>query len=121
MSQEIAKAPPVSALQCRDISVHYGEVTALVAVSLAFAPILIHAVVGQNGAGKTTFARVVAGIVKPMSGALAIDGREIPTGNVSQARAAGVELVKTTTPFALPVGGKRLSNCACEVSCRAGA
>jgi general nucleoside transport system ATP-binding protein len=100
VSQAIAKAPPVSALQCRDISVHYGEVTALVAVSLAFAPKLIHAVVGQNGAGKTTFARVVAGIVKPMSGALAIDGREIPTGNVSQARAAGVELVHQS--FALP-------------------
>ena len=31
-------------------------------------PGLIHAVVGQNGAGKTTFARVAAGLVRPQSG-----------------------------------------------------
>jgi len=96
----LAEAPTAFALQCRDISVQYGEVAALVGVSLAFAPKLIHAVVGQNGAGKTTFARVAAGIVKPVSGTLAIGGREIPTGNVGQARAAGVELVHQS--FALP-------------------
>jgi general nucleoside transport system ATP-binding protein len=96
----IAEAPPDYALQCRDISVHYGEVAALVAVSVAFAPKLIHAVVGQNGAGKTTFARVAAGIVKPISGALAIGGREVPTGNVREVRSAGVELVHQS--FALP-------------------
>lgn len=96
----IAETSPDSALQCRDISVRYGEVDALISVSVAFAPQLIHAVVGQNGAGKTTFARVAAGIVKPISGALAIGGRELPTGNVSYARAAGVELVHQN--FALP-------------------
>ncbi|HLJ69797.1 MAG TPA: ATP-binding cassette domain-containing protein, partial [Roseiarcus sp.] len=95
-----SEAPWPSALQCRDISVQYGEVAALVGVSLAFAPKLIHAVVGQNGAGKTTFARVAAGIVKPISGTLAIAGKEISTGNVGQARAAGVELVHQS--FALP-------------------
>jgi len=95
-----SEAPSPSALQCRDISVQYGEVAALVGVSLAFAPKLIHAVVGQNGAGKTTFARVAAGLVKPVSGTLAIGGKEIPTGNVGLARAAGVELVHQN--FALP-------------------
>ncbi|MBV9705443.1 MAG: hypothetical protein JO163_22175, partial [Methylobacteriaceae bacterium] len=39
------------ALECRDVSVNYGDVTALAGVSVAFAPRLIHAVVGQNGAG----------------------------------------------------------------------
>jgi simple sugar transport system ATP-binding protein len=57
-------------------------------------------VVGQNGAGKTTFARVVAGIVKPVAGQLTILGRDIATGKVSEARAAGVELVHQR--FALP-------------------
>jgi ABC-type uncharacterized transport system ATPase subunit len=96
----IPEAPRDFALQCRDISVQYGDVAALVGVSVAFAPRLIHAVVGQNGAGKTTFARVAAGIVKPISGALAIRGRDVPTGNVNQARLAGVELVHQS--FALP-------------------
>jgi simple sugar transport system ATP-binding protein len=93
-------APCDFALQCRDISVQYGDVAALVSVSVAFAPKLIHAVVGQNGAGKTTFARVAAGLVKPIAGALAIGGRDVPTGSVVQARAGGVELVHQS--FALP-------------------
>ncbi len=94
--------PPetATALECRDVSVTYGDVAALVGVSVALAPRLIHAVVGQNGAGKTTFARVAAGIVKPASGAVVINGREVPVGNVGRARAAGVELVHQS--FALP-------------------
>ena len=90
----------VSALQCRGVSVNYGDVAALVGVSVAFAPNQIHAVVGQNGAGKTTFARVAAGIVKPQAGTLLIAGEDVPTGNVTLARKAGVELVHQS--FALP-------------------
>jgi simple sugar transport system ATP-binding protein len=90
----------VPALECRDIAVQYGEVAALSGVSAAFAPRLIHAVVGQNGAGKTTFARVAAGIVAPQRGSLAIAGRAVATGHVRAARAAGVELVHQS--FALP-------------------
>ena len=88
------------ALECRDVTVHYGEVAALVGVSVAFPPRMIHAVVGQNGAGKTTFARVAAGLVKPVAGTLSIGGRVVPTGNVNLARGAGVELVHQS--FALP-------------------
>ena len=50
------------ALECRDVTVKFGDVTALADVSVSFAPGRIHAVVGQNGAGKTTFARVAAGL-----------------------------------------------------------
>jgi ABC-type uncharacterized transport system ATPase subunit len=94
--------PPdqIIALECRDVTVHYGEVAALAGVSVAFPPRMIHAVVGQNGAGKTTFARVAAGLVKPVAGTLSIGGRVVPTGNVNLARGAGVELVHQS--FALP-------------------
>jgi len=95
-----AEAGPPLALEAGNISVQYGDVAALTDVSVAFTPKQIHAVVGQNGAGKTTFARVVAGIVKPLAGRLAILGREIATGKVNEARAAGVELVHQS--FALP-------------------
>src|SRR5690242_15740065 len=88
------------ALECRDVTVHYGDVAALDGVSVAFQPRMIHAVVGQNGAGKTTFARVAAGLVKPVSGTVTIEGRDVPTGNVNLARIAGVELVHQS--FALP-------------------
>jgi len=80
--------------------VNYGNVVALRGVGIGFASGQIHAVVGQNGAGKTTFARVCAGIVRPTSGRLLVQGREISTGHVNLARAAGVELVHQS--FALP-------------------
>jgi simple sugar transport system ATP-binding protein len=91
---------PVVDLECRDVTVTYGDVVALKGVSVAFEPRRIHAVVGQNGAGKTTFARVCAGIVRPVSGELRIAGQPVPTGKVNQARASGVELVHQS--FALP-------------------
>jgi ABC-type uncharacterized transport system ATPase subunit len=90
----------VPALDCHDISVTYGDVKALAGVNAAFEPGLIHAVVGQNGAGKTTFARVVSGLVKPGAGSVAIFGNQLNAGNVQAARAAGVELVHQS--FALP-------------------
>ena len=78
----------------------YGEVVALSGVSAAFEPGLIHAVVGQNGAGKTTFARTAAGLVKPTTGAVAVNGTDLPGGSVNKARLAGVQLVHQS--FALP-------------------
>ena len=87
-------------LACRNVSVRYGDVMALDDVSIAFPRGMIHAVVGQNGAGKTTFARVVSGLVRPNQGTVEIGGSLIAGGNVNDARRAGVELVHQS--FALP-------------------
>jgi ABC-type uncharacterized transport system ATPase subunit len=89
-----------TALACRDVTVRYGEVVALQDVGVAFERARIHAVVGQNGAGKTTFARVCAGIVRPTTGVLWIDDAPVALGNVRAARLAGVEIVHQS--FALP-------------------
>ncbi len=88
------------ALRCRDIHVAYGDVIALTEIGIEFEQGMIHAVVGQNGAGKTTFARVAAGLVRPDAGTLSINGRELRFGRVASARDAGVELVHQN--FALP-------------------
>ena len=88
------------ALRCRGIRVAYGSLVALDDLSIAFARGRIHAVVGQNGAGKTTFARTAAGLVRPDAGALFVDGRALRPNRVADARAAGVELVHQS--FALP-------------------
>ena len=88
------------ALACTDLTVAYGDVIALRDATVEFEPARIHAVLGQNGAGKTTFARVCAGMIRPASGRLSIAGRDLPTGDVHAARAAGVEIVHQS--FALP-------------------
>ncbi|MEI2690978.1 MAG: ATP-binding cassette domain-containing protein [Anaerolineae bacterium] len=69
-------------------------------VSIAFQPGRIHAVVGQNGAGKTTFARAVMGLVRPATGEVELAGRKLPPGDVVAARAAGIDMVHQS--FALP-------------------
>ncbi|MGJ7613505.1 MULTISPECIES: ABC transporter ATP-binding protein [unclassified Variovorax] len=97
-SSETCPAPP--ALVLDGVTVQYDTVKALSGVSIAFAQGQIHAVVGQNGAGKTTFARVCSGLVKPTQGRVRIGEHEIRTGHVNAARAAGVELVHQS--FALP-------------------
>ena len=89
-----------AALEGRGVTVRFGPVVALSDVSVAFEAGLVHAVVGQNGAGKTTFARVAAGLLKPEPGAVLVHGREIQPGRVKEARSAGVELVHQS--FALP-------------------
>lgn len=93
-------SPARPALVLDGVTVQYDTVKALSDVSIAFEEGRIHAVVGQNGAGKTTFARVCSGLVKPTQGRVRIGEHEIRTGHVNAARAAGVELVHQS--FALP-------------------
>ena len=88
------------AVECANVTVRYGDVVALRDVSVAFERGRIHAVVGQNGAGKTTFARVCAGLVRPSAGRLDVEGRPLPAGDVGASRERGVEIVHQS--FALP-------------------
>ncbi len=87
-------------LRCEDISVAYGDFLALQPTSLSFAKGKIHVLVGQNGAGKTSFARVLAGIVPPHTGQFWIHGRALPAANVRSVRAAGLDIVHQR--FTLP-------------------
>jgi simple sugar transport system ATP-binding protein len=60
----------------------------------------VHVIVGQNGAGKTTFARVLAGLVEPAEGTVQIGDHLLAGGDVAESRACGVEMVHQH--FALP-------------------
>jgi simple sugar transport system ATP-binding protein len=62
-------------LDVNDVTMKFGDFAALSHVTASFAPGKVHAVVGQNGAGKTTFARVVCGLYDPTEGAVELDGR----------------------------------------------
>jgi simple sugar transport system ATP-binding protein len=87
-------------LACDGLTIRFGEFTALADVTLSLAPNRIHAVCGQNGAGKTSFARACAGLIVPAAGSITIGGKPLAAGQVTAARAAGVELVHQS--FALP-------------------
>jgi ABC-2 type transport system ATP-binding protein len=55
----------------------YGSFTAVDGVSLDVLPGQIHGFLGPNGAGKTTTIRIVAGLLKPTRGRVAIAGHDL--------------------------------------------
>jgi signal transduction histidine kinase/ABC-type multidrug transport system ATPase subunit len=61
------------------LTVRFGSLTALDGVSLAVRPGEIVALAGENGAGKTTLIRAVSGDVAPLSGAIRLGGRLVPS------------------------------------------
>ena len=64
-------------LEVRGLSVAYGDATALDGVSLAMAAGEIVAIVGANGAGKTSLIRSIGGVLAPRGGSIRFEGREI--------------------------------------------
>lgn len=64
-------------LQVRDVTVRYGGVEALSEVSLSVRPGEVVALLGANGAGKTSLLRSISGLVPIHSGAVVFQGAEI--------------------------------------------
>jgi branched-chain amino acid transport system ATP-binding protein len=71
-------------LEVTDLQVAYGEARALFGVSLSVARGSVTAVLGANGAGKSSLASAVAGVVHPSAGRVVFDGHDI-TGKSSHA------------------------------------
>jgi len=69
-------------LELMDLSVSYGNISALKGVSLKVEPGEIVALIGSNGAGKSTLIKACAGLVKPTGGEIHLGGtnllREVP-------------------------------------------
>lgn len=80
-------------LQMRDIVKSYGTVRAVRGVSLSADSGEIVAVVGENGAGKSTIMRILAGIETTDSGQILIAGEEVEIGTPARARELGISLV----------------------------
>ena len=53
-------------------------------VSLSIADSGLTVITGPNGGGKTTLAKIIAGIVKPDSGRIVLDGEEITELDVTE-------------------------------------
>src|SRR3977135_890029 len=62
-----------------DLAKQYGKFTAVDGVSLEVAPGEIHGFLGPNGAGKATTLRMIAGLLKPTSGRILVNGHDLAT------------------------------------------
>lgn len=80
-------------LSMREISKQYPGVLALDRVSIDIYEGEIHALVGENGAGKSTFIKVLAGAICPDEGKIELDGNVYSELTPALARSLGIEVI----------------------------
>ena len=80
-------------LELHDVTVAYGQARALWNVSIQVKRGELLCVVGPNGAGKTTLVNTLAGILRPLSGRLVMEGRDISRLPPHRFCEAGIALV----------------------------
>src|SRR5204863_4673675 len=71
----------------------FGGVQALRQASFAADFGEIHALVGENGAGKSTMIKILSGVLRPDSGSIRVKGEEVDLGSPQAAKARGVATV----------------------------
>ena len=77
-------------LEATDVSKTYGAVVALDHASLSVRPGEVHALMGANGAGKSTFVKILTGAVTPDTGRIVVRGRERTSHSPAEARRNGL-------------------------------
>ncbi|MFB9995431.1 sugar ABC transporter ATP-binding protein [Deinococcus oregonensis] len=71
----------------------FGPVQALKDVSIDLYPGEAHALLGENGAGKSTFVKILAGVHRRDSGTLQVGGQEVNFHSPAEARDAGIAII----------------------------
>ncbi|MGB9868007.1 MAG: ABC transporter ATP-binding protein [Bacillota bacterium] len=79
-------------LKVEGLHVHYGAIHALKGVSVEVAEGEIVAIIGANGAGKSTFLNTIGGLVRPSGGSIEFMGKKLPNRSHEVVR-AGIALV----------------------------
>ena len=100
-------------LAIEDLRAAYGEIEVLHGISLSVERGQLIALLGANGAGKSTVIKAIMGLVKPTGGRILLDGRNIAGEAAHLAARAGIALVpegrrifkKMTVEENLQVGG----------------
>jgi rhamnose transport system ATP-binding protein len=80
-------------IEARGISKQFGGVDVLSDVDLDLHAGEIHALLGENGAGKSTFAKILAGIHRPTRGKLRLNGQPVDVSSPIAAQKLGIALI----------------------------
>ena len=80
-------------IQMRDIEKHFGNVIALAGVSVDIYPGECHCLLGDNGAGKSTFIKAMSGVHKPTKGEILFRGKPMAFSSPRDAMEAGIATV----------------------------
>ena len=80
-------------LVVRDLVVHHGQLRAISGISLTVFPGEVYALIGANGAGKSTMLRTIAGLNQPSAGSISYDGQDVTGLRPEKRAAAGIVMV----------------------------
>jgi simple sugar transport system ATP-binding protein len=80
-------------LEVRDLQKSYGAVRAVRGVSFTIDPGEVVALLGDNGAGKSTVVRCIAGLSVPNQGTFYLQGAQVTIGSPGAAKSLGIEVV----------------------------
>jgi rhamnose transport system ATP-binding protein len=90
MRQEPGRVP---LLEVRGVTKSFGAVAAVAGVSFPLFDGEAHALVGENGAGKSTIVKMLAGVHRPDDGTLLLDGEPVEFSSPADAKAAGIAVI----------------------------
>ncbi len=88
-----AALPAIARLELEGISKAYPAVVANDRIDLSVMPGEIHAVLGENSAGKSTLMKIIYGVVKPDAGTIRWNGEPVAIASPARARALGIGMV----------------------------
>lgn len=83
-------APREALLEVRDVTITYGQITAVRNLSLAVGRGELVALLGANGAGKTTTLRTISGLQRPRAGQIFFEGQRIDRLGAEQIAQRGI-------------------------------
>ncbi len=77
-------------LELDALSVYYGNIRALDGISLRVAQGELVALIGSNGAGKSTTLKTVSGLLRPAAGSIRLEGRDITRASTDEIVGLGI-------------------------------
>ncbi|WP_186199833.1 sugar ABC transporter ATP-binding protein [Burkholderia gladioli] len=98
----MSAVPPV--LEARGLLKRFGATRALDGVDLVLGAGEVVALMGANGAGKSTVVKILSGVLRPDGGTVHLRGRPFAPGDAQQARAGGVATMHQSIADAIVPG-----------------
>ncbi len=83
--------PAAAALEVRGVTKTFGATVALADASFRVAPGEVHALLGENGAGKSTMVKLLSGLIMPDSGEIELYGARVSLHTPAEAHRHGVQ------------------------------
>ena len=80
-------------LEVQQLEKRFSGVHALKGINLKIRKGEVHALMGENGAGKSTFIKIITGLYQPTSGKIIFDGQQVEIPNVISAQKMGISTV----------------------------